>query len=1040
LNTNIYKITLLTKLNRIIKKWNIEFILTDMDEKPYEIEKEENIIKIGLYHGTIYKSITNLNHEFLNEEYIKPSDFKNYNLVLLGDIHKTQYLNKEKTMAYSGSLIQQNYSESLTHGYLLWDLTTKESEFIEIKNQYCYVKSYQTENDFNLVDSIELLKKLDKKILNVEVQYIQGTEHLIPDNLKKLENEGFVINSFKPSELSIKNNEIMEETILTEKSIIEMSIIEIYKKIMNEKNEIFDEEIIKEFQKAEQKMISNTNKRIKIKKIKFKNLMTYETMQEINFENLKKITFITGNNGSGKSSLIDILLCALFNKPSRGKSKNIIKNLQMEGYSEFYASVNEIDYKIVRFIMKGETQGVKFYKKENNEFIEQKYGKKTDTEKLIKEIFGYDTIFSLLSIYLQKGDNVLSMKSSLTDAENETKYDTILYLLNIEQYLSLRYEHTTIKKQSEKVIENLNLEIKELEKKINAISEYEEKLKIHDIHILQCKDYLEPAKENLTIIKTKISLIDLATIIKTIKDYENTDNDTKNYNVQISSLNDELKTLYYDSSYVHFKNTNINHIIEEKEELLKNIELSKQKLKTIISEQSNSIIKNSNIEQLEIELLNNEINVKELEKELSILSIERENQKTLHDILNEKILSIEHSNQNTLNKNLINEITKYITFNSRCKTCKNNKQNLTISEENKELEHLLNEKETIKINYEKILEKIKNYENIILNANNEVITTQSKMKIYLEQETRIMELNKKHDIEKINENIEKLTILYNDVCKKIDDYTLYDTNEKILLRIENITNEIKIKEELLNKIQQNNINVEMYKNELKNYKTLTDERDNYEINIKKVNEALNETENNKLKMIKLIGGVDIHKENLDNANNKKIIEIKILSLSNKILKTFDENNLIERLIKSAIKRLEKNMNNMLLSIVDYTVKVEFDMKSLKLIIHKVDKDNITINTDLLSGSQSFLISIILKCCLNKISSAYKSNMLFIDEQFNSIDMTRISKVNDLLDIIKNEYEKVLIISHDENLVSNSESRIRVIQDINTLNSDINITF
>ena len=38
----------------------------------------------------------------------------------------------------------------------------------------------------------------------------------------------------------------------------------------------------------------------------------------------------------------------------------------------------------------------------------------------------------------------------------------------------------------------------------------------------------------------------------------------------------------------------------------------------------------------------------------------------------------------------------------------------------------------------------------------------------------------------------------------------------------------------------------MYKNELKNYKTLTDERDNYEINIKKVNEALNETENNEL--------------------------------------------------------------------------------------------------------------------------------------------------------------------------------------------------
>ena len=36
---------------------------------------------------------------------------------MLGDIHKYQYLNKEKTIAYSGSLVQQNFGESINlHG------------------------------------------------------------------------------------------------------------------------------------------------------------------------------------------------------------------------------------------------------------------------------------------------------------------------------------------------------------------------------------------------------------------------------------------------------------------------------------------------------------------------------------------------------------------------------------------------------------------------------------------------------------------------------------------------------------------------------------------------------------------------------------------------------------------------------------------------------------------------------------------------------------------------------------------------------------
>jgi DNA repair exonuclease SbcCD nuclease subunit len=50
-------------------------------------------------------------------------DFKGYDYVLLGDIHRHQYLNEEKTIAYASSLISQNFSENdIYHGYILWDI------------------------------------------------------------------------------------------------------------------------------------------------------------------------------------------------------------------------------------------------------------------------------------------------------------------------------------------------------------------------------------------------------------------------------------------------------------------------------------------------------------------------------------------------------------------------------------------------------------------------------------------------------------------------------------------------------------------------------------------------------------------------------------------------------------------------------------------------------------------------------------------------------------------------------------------------------
>ena len=156
------------KENKIYKIRGINFGLTTMYSN--EVTKIENKNKeekyIGLYHGTLYKSKTDNNYEFQNEKSLKPNNFDEYDITLLGDIHKFQYLNDKKTIAYSSSLIQQNFGESEEdHGMLKWNIKTLQSSFIKIKNDYVY-KTINVEDATNYE-----IKGIENKKIRLRIRY-----------------------------------------------------------------------------------------------------------------------------------------------------------------------------------------------------------------------------------------------------------------------------------------------------------------------------------------------------------------------------------------------------------------------------------------------------------------------------------------------------------------------------------------------------------------------------------------------------------------------------------------------------------------------------------------------------------------------------------------------------------------------------------------------------------------------------------------------------------------------------------------------------
>ena len=150
-------------------------------------------IKIALYHGQISNSKTN--NGFLVDG-INIKKFKNYDYVLLGDIHKYQYLNDNNTVAYASSLISQNFSEiDNYHGVLVWDLKNKKSKYKILDNPYRHIEIKLNNNEIyydNKKVKLENLiipekAKVKFKLSNTNINFINNVKSYIKNKFNQIE-------------------------------------------------------------------------------------------------------------------------------------------------------------------------------------------------------------------------------------------------------------------------------------------------------------------------------------------------------------------------------------------------------------------------------------------------------------------------------------------------------------------------------------------------------------------------------------------------------------------------------------------------------------------------------------------------------------------------------------------------------------------------------------------------------------------------------------------------------------------------------------
>lgn len=302
--------------------------LDEMDSKWFKSIKHKNIYKIGLFHGTIYGSFIDSGRKMFDRK-INIGEFDGYDRVMLGDIHKYQYLNKQKTIAYAGSLIQQSFGETIeNHGYLLWCLKENKSQHYEVFNEYgfCTIEITNGKMDNKIVipkkpfirirlnntteDQANLIEQDIKEKYQVQ-QYIKDL--LYGSKLLSISSNNSNINGTKKDHMFLNILTQYMEHKKYDKDIID-SMVKLHKKI---------------YLDVEKNAGNNNFKRSEsweILELRFSNMICYGEDNVIDFtkyESGRSIGIIAKNH-SGKSAIVDIILFCLFGKWSRGDVREIM--------------------------------------------------------------------------------------------------------------------------------------------------------------------------------------------------------------------------------------------------------------------------------------------------------------------------------------------------------------------------------------------------------------------------------------------------------------------------------------------------------------------------------------------------------------------------------------------------------------------------------------------------------------------------------------------------------------------------------------------
>ena len=467
-------------------------------------------LNIACYHGAVFGSKTDVDW-YLDGE-VNKTMFEDFDFTFLGDIHKYQYLDDEKRIAYPGSAVQQNYGEDIKKGFLIWEINNKNdytSKLVTFDNPYPFVTIDWKGSVANTIKFCDKIRNKCRFRIRSKEEISQAEIKLLHHYLKNDKKAYEIVYQTLPQKNIFQNTEIKKQ----EKSFNVRSredrenlIKNFYPDITKENYEKLDCLFTQKIDEIPSSLNENNNK-WSINYLKFDNTFSYGKNNQINFDNLNGVVGIFGNNRAGKSSIPGTLMYTLFNTSDRGslKNKDIVNIRKGKCKSTVGLTTNQGSYEVTReTIKKTNKAGItnsttKLYLNSYNnlgEEIDESEEQRRETDKILKKIVGSAEDFLYTSFASQGEINTFvkektsARKTVLTKFLSLEIYDE-LYKNSREEYIVLKNK---LKNLQEKNWDNVILDLEKqkldfqneipfLEDKIVKLREKELSLKVKQSEI-----------------------------------------------------------------------------------------------------------------------------------------------------------------------------------------------------------------------------------------------------------------------------------------------------------------------------------------------------------------------------------------------------------------------------------------------------------------------------------------------------------------------------------------------------------------------------
>ncbi len=699
-----------------------------------------------------------------------------------------------------------------------------------------------------------------------------------------------------------------------------------------------------------------------------------------------KLAAISGLNGAGKSSILDSITWCLWGSSRAGDSSDELIHKGAENMQvEFAFELDGHNYSVKRRRLKksGGSTALEFWSNSHN--LTEGTIKATQ-EKIIQTLhLNFETFTN--SSYLRQGHEDEFTTKGPTDRKR-----ILSDILGLAHYDKLEERAKEKTKESDTKLQLLQYQLLEIDAELSQKEEREKQLSTLD----------QEAK------KAEAQLLEVEQLIKTIQlEHQNISTTLKSLEekkFQIEQVKKELQDLNLQITLKEKTKTEYESILNDKE----TIEKSYQSLEKLQEERKALETKRSELIKIKDELV-----------EVQKILVSREEKRS--DAIKE--LEINIKKFQTENEQLQNQTAHLKSHKTTCPTCgqqiddKINK-NIVVENEKK-----------ISQNQSQILDlesKIRKYKEIILPEQKQAEDLTQKIKA-LEQETK----NWSELVDKIS-SLEKYSTLYMSLQQaetaiKTTDETINDLKKMYSQKNDQIQNQQKeledfnIFEEKLKVIQQKLEAEEIIKQEL-SQKAL-----GLRGQVGEAKQLVSRSE----QLEKLAAQKNEEKNKLQ--KEKEIYEELALA--------FGKRGIQAMIIEAAIPEIEDETNNLLEKLTEGRMKVSLQtQRETKTKVANgergiVETLDIIISDEmgerayeLYSGGEAFRVNFAIRLAISKLlthRAGAKLQFLIIDEGFGSQDAPGRARLVEAIDTIKNDFEKILVVTHIEELKQEFPVRIEV---------------